>query len=39
MLDDERRRVLEEVIEVNDGRVPIIADTSREGTEATIEAC
>lgn len=39
LLDNERRRVLEIVMEVNNGRVPIIVGTSRDGTEATIEAC
>jgi len=39
LLDAERQRVLEIVMEVNAGRVPIIVGTSREGTEATIAAC
>jgi 4-hydroxy-tetrahydrodipicolinate synthase len=39
LLDDERRRVLEIVLEVNAGQVPVIVGTSREGTEATIAAC
>ncbi len=39
LLDQERRRVIEVVMEVNNGRLPIIMGTSREGTEATIEAC
>lgn len=39
LLDEERRRLIEIVMEVNAGRLPIIFGTSREGTEATIAAC
>ncbi len=39
MLDDERRRVLEIVIEVNAGRVPIIVGASQNATDTTIAAC
>ena len=38
LVEDERRRVLRVVLEVNAGRVPIVVGTSREGTEATIAA-
>lgn len=39
LLDTERRRVLEIVMEVNDGRVPIIVGASQNGTDTTIAAC
>ncbi|MEZ4520851.1 MAG: dihydrodipicolinate synthase family protein [Thermomicrobiales bacterium] len=39
MLDGERRRVLELVMEVNDGRVPIIVGASQNATDTTIAAC
>jgi 4-hydroxy-tetrahydrodipicolinate synthase len=39
LLDGERRRVLEIVMEVNAGRVPIIAGASRNATDTTIAAC
>lgn len=39
LLDAERRRVIEIVMEVNAGRVPIIIGTSRDGTDATVAAC
>ncbi|CAN5630379.1 dihydrodipicolinate synthase family protein [soil metagenome] len=39
LLDSERRRVLEIVIEVNDGRVPIIVGASQNATDTTIAAC
>ena len=39
MLDGERRRVLEIVMEVNDGRVPIIVGASQNATDTTIAAC
>lgn len=38
LLEPERRRVIELVMEVNAGRVPIIVGTSREATDATIAA-
>ncbi|HUG14784.1 MAG TPA: dihydrodipicolinate synthase family protein [Thermomicrobiales bacterium] len=38
LTDDERRQVIETVIDVNAGRVPIFAGTTRDGTEATIAA-
>lgn len=37
--DAERRRVVEIVIEVSAGRVPIIVGVTRDGTQATIAAC
>ncbi len=39
LVDVERQRVLEIVMDVNAGRVLIIVGTSREGTEATIATC
>ncbi len=39
MLDSERRRVLEIVMEVNAGRVPIIVGASQNATDTTIAAC
>lgn len=39
LLDSERRRVLEIVIEVNAGRVPIIVGASQNATDTTIAAC
>ncbi|MEZ4569471.1 MAG: dihydrodipicolinate synthase family protein [Thermomicrobiales bacterium] len=39
MLDGERRRVLELVMEINDGRVPIIVGASQNATDTTIAAC
>jgi 4-hydroxy-tetrahydrodipicolinate synthase len=39
LLDAERRHIIETVLEVTAGRVPIIAGTSRDGTDATIAAC
>jgi 4-hydroxy-tetrahydrodipicolinate synthase len=39
LLDGERWRVLEIVMEVNAGRVPIIAGASRNATDTTIAAC
>ena len=39
LLDDERRRLIEIVMQVNAGCLPIIFGASREGTEATIAAC
>lgn len=39
LLDAERQRLIEIVMEVNAGRLPIIFGTSREGTEATIASC
>jgi 4-hydroxy-tetrahydrodipicolinate synthase len=39
LLNPERRRVIEIVMAVNAGRVPIIVGTSMDGTEATIAAC
>jgi 4-hydroxy-tetrahydrodipicolinate synthase len=38
LIEDERRRVLRVVMEVNAGRVPIVVGASRDGTEATIAA-
>lgn len=37
--DDERRRIIEIVMEVNAGRVPVIVGTSRDGTDVTLAAC
>jgi len=39
LLDSERRRVLETVMDVNDGRVPIIVGASQNATDTTIAAC
>lgn len=39
LLDSERRRVLEIVMEVNAGRVPIIVGASQNATDTTIAAC
>ena len=39
LLDSERRRVLEIVMDVNDGRVPIIVGASQNATDTTIAAC
>ena len=39
MLDGERRRVLEIVMEVNAGRVPIVVGASQNATDTTIAAC
>jgi 4-hydroxy-tetrahydrodipicolinate synthase len=39
LVGDERRRVVDIVMTVNAGRVPIIVGTSSDGTEATIAAC
>jgi 4-hydroxy-tetrahydrodipicolinate synthase len=39
LLEDERRRVVELVIEVNAGRVPIVVGASRDATETTVAAC
>lgn len=39
LLDSERRRVLEIVIEVNADRVPIIVGASQNATDTTIAAC
>lgn len=39
LVESERQRVIEIVMEVNAGRLPIIVGTSREGTVATIAAC
>jgi 4-hydroxy-tetrahydrodipicolinate synthase len=39
LLDGERRRVLEIVMEVSAGRVPIIAGASQNATDTTIAAC
>lgn len=38
LTDDERRRVIQVVMEVNAGRVPVIVGTSRDGTIPTIIA-
>jgi 4-hydroxy-tetrahydrodipicolinate synthase len=39
LLDRERQRVLDIVMEVNDGRVPIIVGASQNATDTTIAAC
>lgn len=39
LTDPERTQVLEIVMDVNAGRVPIIVGTTRDGTDATIAAC
>ena len=39
LTEAERRRVVEIVMEINDGRVPIIVGTSQDGTDTTIAAC
>jgi 4-hydroxy-tetrahydrodipicolinate synthase len=39
LLEEERRQVIELVMEVNAGRLPIVVGTSREGTDATVAAC
>jgi 4-hydroxy-tetrahydrodipicolinate synthase len=39
LIDSERRQVVDLVMQVTESRIPIIAGTSRESTEATIAAC
>lgn len=39
LTETEKRRLVEAVMEVNNGRVPIIAGASQDGTEAAIAAC
>jgi 4-hydroxy-tetrahydrodipicolinate synthase len=39
LLEEERRQVVEIVMEVNAGRLPIFVGTSRDGTDATVAAC
>jgi 4-hydroxy-tetrahydrodipicolinate synthase len=39
LLEEERRRVVAIVMEVNAGRVPIVAGASRDATDTTIAAC
>ncbi len=39
MSADEGRRVIETVLEVNDGRVPLVIGTAQNGTDTTISFC